>query len=492
MPKIRPYDSPQFEAQSQNLRSNADLMDQSMGKTVERAGQMAMNAQEANYKRQAQSEVSDLNAKFSEARAEWTQKIDDGIRNGEIDTDKVGQDYQDYVNKMSEGIETREGQDFFTRQSANLGGYVLKNASRGQAAVAGAKAEASWQSAINNNANVLQHDPTGFSDVYQSNLDAIDSQVATGSIPAIHAEKMKIATGKELSKAAMFGWAKLSPEIAQKKLDAGEYDKYLDPDTKQQVQGYINGQSAAKDIEERRALAAQEKAAKLRSEAWQTKMLPDLVKTALPTQTILDSPMSADDKIKWMKLADEAVKNTAFDDPRVMNDLTRKINTGQITSVAQLAPHVGNGISVPQLEQLTKFFETSQISGAVNQYMNQQSQDRQKLMDFAQSKIVQSGQMGGADYYGEVGLATFMAQLKSQEEQFQKDGKPVSSLYDPTSKDWFGHQATKFMPGPQEVLKKKAGFTKDNTPLNVDQLNTKIRQPGETPDAFLKRQGLAK
>lgn len=489
MPKIRPYDNPQFEAQGQNIGSNADLMDTGSGKALERFGDTLMNVEEANYKRQAQNEVSDLNAKFSEARAEWTTRIDESVRNGDIDTEKVTQDYQDYVNKMQEGIETNEGRDFFTRQSAGLGGFVLKNAARGQAAVAGAKAEASWQSAVNNNANVLQHDPTGFNDVYQSNLDAIDSQVATGSIPAVHAEKMKLATGKELSKAAMYGWAKLSPEIAQKKLDAGEYDKYLDPDTKLQVQGYINGQSVAKEVESRRALAARDKAQKLRSDAWQTQALPELSKGALPTQSILDSPMNPDDKIKWLRLADEAVKNTTIDDPRVLNDVTRKIINGQITSVAEIAPYAGKGMSITQVEQASKFFQDNRINQAYAQYQTQQT-SRGKLMDVAQSKIVESGQMGGADYFGESGLSDFMTALQQKEEEFKKENKPLSGLYDPTSKDYFGHEAVKYMTAPQDLLKKKAGFTKDSALPPNDPANQKLRQPGELPDAFLKRQGL--
>lgn len=231
MPKIRSYDSPQFEFQGGSVKSNADLVPSGVGRAIEKFGNVVSDVNEANYRRQAQSEVSDLSAKFSEAHAEWATKIDEASRSGNIDTDHITSEYQDYVSKLDENIQTSEGRNFFDKQSAQLGGYVLKNSARAQAQVAGEKAVSGISNALDSSGTLLQRRPGDFQDLYKQSIDGIDAQMATGVINTKNGEKLKDFAGKELAKNAVRGLIRKSPQTAIRALDSGEFDKHIDPDT---------------------------------------------------------------------------------------------------------------------------------------------------------------------------------------------------------------------------------------------------------------------
>lgn len=236
MPKIRTYGEPQVGYQGVNVSSSASLeLPGEMGRSLQRFGRQIEDMGDAVYRRQAQSEISDLNAKFAEARADWAQALDEDIRNGTVSAEKAREKYQESISKLSENIETREGREMYERQASGLGAYVTKTAVKGEAQVAGAKAVNDYMSALNTNSNLLQRRPGDFKDVYESSLETIESQVSTGALDASKAEQLRLATGKELSKNAVRGQIRISPSGAKKALDGGQYDQFLDPDTKAQL-----------------------------------------------------------------------------------------------------------------------------------------------------------------------------------------------------------------------------------------------------------------
>lgn len=259
MPKIRSYDSPQFEFQGQSVRSNADLSGSGAGKAMEQFGEQFSNMEESQYKRQAQNEVSDLNAKFSEARAEWATKIDEQTRDGSIDSQKLTEEYQNYTNKMSEGLQTNEGRRFFDQQSAGLGGYVLKNSARAQAVVAGDKAVSDISSSLNTSSTLLQRRPGDFQDVYQQTLHGIDAQMETGVIRQKEGEKLKILAGKELAKNAAYGLIRKSPGDAIRAMDRGDYDKYIDADNMRQLRSSAEAEIKSRQDQMEKIIALKDK-----------------------------------------------------------------------------------------------------------------------------------------------------------------------------------------------------------------------------------------
>lgn len=478
MPKIRSYDNTQVQSSGRGLPM-AGNPGAAGGEARALQGLIgaAVDTEDKIYQRNAQNEVSELNAQFADARAEWTQRVSDDVQKGTIDTQKIDQDYADSVNKMNENISTHEGRQFFDRQSSRLRGFVLSSAARGQAQVAGQRAENDWRIALNGNGNALQTDPTGFKDTYDASLEAIDAQVQTGAMPAKIADKFKIETGTELAKSAIRGYANMNPDVAEKRLNSGEFDQYLTPDTKAQMQNYITAQKSADEIDQRRRLAADEKAKKLRSEAWQQETLPKLANGSLVTKDILSSPMSADEKIHWMKLADEATKKNTESDPRVKNELTRRVllppdDPNHIDSITGLAPFVGKGVDIKDVTEINSFMQ--KLPEGQNLRDN-----RKRLLEFADAKLVKNDPMTGVkDPDGEMNLSAYSVALQEKEAQMRKDGKPVADLYNPQSKDYFGNEVNKYQLTPQQVYQKMA-----------DRLNKSASGPSQAPPSGLVEPG---
>ncbi len=457
MPRINDYNAPEISDQGGSLENTSSLTAPGeIGRSISNFGQTISGLGDIAYQRASQEEVSDLNAKFAEARSDWSQKIDEQIRNGTVDPTKTKEDFQNYINKMDDGIQTREGRNFFERQGARLGGQVVKSAAHGKAVVAGEKAVQDYTTALNLNSNQLSQHPEDFEDVLGSSTEAVDAQIQSGVIDQKKGLKLKEETGRELAKSAIRGWAKLDPDKADEVLNKGVYDKYLDGEDKQSMTGFVNQQRVAKDIEQRRAQTAQEKAMKLKSEAWQQSALPDLAKGSLETQKILDSPMDANEKIRWLKLQEEAAKDSAKTDPRVKNDITRRIllpddDPQKITGIADMAPFVGKGLSVTDTEQLNGFIQ--KLPEDQNMKDN-----RKRLMDLASAKLVKKDPMLGiSDPDGEYNMSQFQVALQNAEADMRKDKKPLKDLYDPNSKDYFGNKIGKYQSSPEEILAKMSG-----------------------------------
>jgi hypothetical protein len=451
MPKIRDINVTETGRNTPATQSNAGLRyDGGMGRALSNLGGQISEVGQAVYRRQAQSELSDMNAKFAEARAEWTQIIDEETRNGTIDTAKAQERYQDYVNKMNQGFETAEGREYFERESARLGQYVTKASVRGQATVAGARAEGAWRHALSKNSSSLMGDPSEFAAVHQSTIESIDAQVAAGAIPASAAEKFKLQTSTELAKSAVRGWADLSPDIAQKKLETGEFDQYFDGDVKAQMRSYINQQQAAKEVEGRRREAAEERATKRREESWQQDNIAKLSTNELTPKEVLSSPMTSAAKLRWLKLIDEGAKQNAQTDPAVENELFRRINLPagdpqNIEDTNQLARFVGKGIDVNSFQKLNRWIDKSPEGQAMKA-------NRKKLIDFATARLVRKDTFGMADPKGEHNLSQFMVDLQEKESQFRKEGKPVADLYNPHSKDYFGFNSDKYKRSSKDIM----------------------------------------
>ncbi len=502
MPKIREYNQ-QFEAQSQNLNSNADLMGSGLGKSVERLGGAVMNVAEANYKRQAQNEVSDLSAKFSEARAEWSVRIDEETRNGTINTDKVSQEYQDSLSKLADGIETTEGQDFFNRQSAGLGGFVLKNSARGQAAVAGAKAEESIKTTVQNNANTLMGDPSHFQEIYDSNIHAIDAQTELGTIPAAQADKLKASIGKELSLSTVVGWAQLNPDFAEKKLNSGDFDKYLDSDNKRQMFSYINQARNAKEADAVRADRLAEKAKKARTEAKLQSLFAPMVKNELSADDVIKMPdlpfATREHLISRIKQGD---KEAAQGNYRLQNEMFEKMNLpetdpNRIQTPSQLLTFTGQDGSRPNMADITRMSTMLDKSPQGVQLR----QDRGQVLNVVKGSggILEKDTMGvfnsGFSSDSQRQLQRFLQDAHEEEAKVAAEGKDIhKTLYDPNSKDYIA--------SPERLLKYK-------TPLHTkiesltqaaaqDRLkeqggsaieNDKLWKAGDTLESWKARQG---
>ncbi len=502
MPRINDYSEQQVGGQGPSGAMSADIRGASVqGDILQKAGALLGEIGDGLHKREAQGEVTQVYADMAKARADWTNHINKGLKDGSLDVEAIKDQYDEYMAKTGENLGTAEGKDYFNRQSSRLGANLLVTAAKGQAVLAGKKATAAWRSGLDNNSSALMSNPADFQTVYEETIDAVDAQVATNGLPAEMAEKFKHESGVELAKSAVRGWAQMDPDLANHLLNKGAFDQYFNGDVKAQMQGYINQAGRAKEIEERRVEKATKDAEKLAGEKWENDVLPKLANGSLNTKTILDSPLTPEKKIQWMKLADQATKEKTQSDPRVKNDLTRRIllpdgDPNKISDIGELSKWAGRGIDVNDVQQLAGFMQKTPEGQAL-------SNNRKALDDFATAKLIKKDPMNPfmTDADSEYNKAQFQVALQQKEAQFRQEGKPLNSLYDPNSPDYFGYEIDKYKLSPQQVLEKKAGILK-KVPITSQGQTTdaaggagttpaaKTRQPKETPEAYLKRMGI--
>jgi hypothetical protein len=457
MPKIPEYNSqaqmsgrPQTETGSQSLNS---IQAESKGRyaLIDAAVKTGSNL----YNRAAQEEVSDLNAKFAEARATWQSRIDEETKNGSVDTQKLEQDFEDFAYKMNEGISTAEGRSFFERQTARLKSSVIRSGAKAQAYVAGVKAEQDLKTSLQNNTLALQRDPTLFKDIYEESMDFIDTKIATGGIPAIHRDKFRQTIAGDLAESTIQGMAQQDPDQAMHALESGQFDEFISGDQRGRAQSYIKAQREVKRIEAERAESQARKYQQKQSEAWQQGALPELAKGSLNTDAILKSPMSADEKIRWLKLASEAAKDTATDDPRVYNEAVRRAllpddDPKKIRGISDLSGFVGRGLSIQKANEINNFIQKTPEA-------SYDRDNRKRLLDYAETKLVKGGSvLGLPDPDGEYNMSRFTVALQREEDKLRKEGKDPGLLYDPEAKEYFGSRIAKYQLNQQQVMERLA------------------------------------
>lgn len=490
MPRIQDYSTPQYSAPSNAIESASGLAQPgAVGRSIKGLGENVSDVADVVYRRKAQEETTDLNAKFAEARNEWATIVDEETRNGTVDSQKINERLRDYVNGLDQDISTYEGRHMFDKESARLTSSVTRSAARGQAAVAGAKAENSWKTALANNSSALMGDPSQFDDILGSTIENIDLQVQSGAIPAAVAEKFKRQTGQELAKGALRGWADLNPDLAQKKLDS--YDKFWDSDVKAQMQGYIDQKQRAREVDAQRAERLDKEAQKKRAELWEQQSLNKLVKNEVTADDVVKSnALSADQKKEWLRLVKQRQEDTNQDNPAVKNELFRRIylpddDPKAIRDIYQISQYVGRGISVEGFNSLSSQINKSPEGKAIRD-------NRRQLMDYASARLVKKNSLGMADPRGEELLSAFMADLQEAEQQFRKEGKNTADLYNPRSRDYFGNSLDKYRRTQKDIMQetiqemrrvnnsKEIDFTRPKTVANP-------RREGESIDDYLKR-----
>ena len=463
MPKIREYAAPELNFQEVPMQGYGELRGGAeTARSFQRLGSAIETGSEQIYQRQAQEETSDLNADFSMLTAEVTDEIDSAVQDGSINSQDYLQKLQPRIDKLSDGISTPAARRSFERNAARLTAVAIKKASRGQAMVAGAKAQANVQAEINNYSSSLFVDPSSFQDNIDAMRSSIEDQVTSGALKAVDAEKLQMVATRDLAKGAVRGWARLDPDLAEKKLK--DFQPYLSGDQMSEMQGYINQERRANAAELARVEAAERRAEKLKGDAWMEKNLNQIINGNLSTKTILSSPLKPREKMSLINAVERNAKDGGgATDPRIKNQITQKILTGEFTDVQQFVDQVGKGINLKDLGELNNFLAKTPEGQA-------QIDGEKRLFELAR-KTISSKDYSGAfntDADSEYNITRFMADYQAAKNQMIKDGKPVSSLVDPNSADYFGLKAKSYKLTPQQTIALQADLQRKRaTPERV-------------------------
>lgn len=492
MPKIVTYEQQVGMPENRVISSGASPeIAGAEGSAIAGMGQQIGNFGEALQRHDENQDINDTHMALSKLRNDYTTRIQAETQTGNIDTEKLHQDYEDDVNKITGNMQTRKGQEFLSVHSAQLGSDLIHAASVSQAQVAGKLAVEQWNNSLNLNGNTLQSSPSSFDGTLRDSISAIEAQVQNGSLSRVMAEELKRKTGEQLSEAAVHGWANINADQAKKVLDSGTFDKYMDNTKKESLYGTIRAYKNAEITEQERVLKLQKEAKEKTSEKWQNDALTKMNDNSLSPKQILESPMTASQKHQWLGWQKQHINEQFSTDKQVVNNLQQRIllpdtdTSGQrIVNQQQLMQYLGKGATIEDVKKLTKFIdETPQGKELASQ--------RKIFFDAAKKQIIKTDMFSHTSA-GHENLAKLTDAALKAEEQAVKDGKNPGSVYDSGSKDSMWNQMDRFKMTADDFRNQAMGqFTKD-TPGKVQvpggPQNLK-RLPGEKPADYLKRTG---
>lgn len=242
--------------------------------------------------RAEQSDLSDLNAKFSATQAQFTADWQERLRTADPGdktlSDKFIQDYDTHIEKLREGVGTRAGRLYFEKAANDMRSQFSTTTVAAQAELAGVKARDDLVSARDNDSYTLLKDPSAFADVLQRHGEGLDNYVATGGNTAA-ALKLRVDGEKELAVSAVRGWIRLNPELAVNQLNEDKWKGFIDGDAKHQLLAEAEQSINGDRIEGERRRIESERIAKKRIDAEQDKVLKGIHSGTITGKDISDN-----------------------------------------------------------------------------------------------------------------------------------------------------------------------------------------------------------
>lgn len=500
MPQIQEY-LPQTSAQepvggvSPNLEAAG-----AVGRGIEKMGQDISDAGQFIHRRTTQRETADVYAGMADNRANQMDKLNGQIQDGSLDIDKFMDEYDDSTQDMSQNIETAEGRNYFERQNARLRGQLLSKANIGMSQIAARETSAKWNQAQNSFAASVHADPTTFEDTMGAATETIDQFIQNDGLPEKLRGHSLQELGKNLSKAAIRGWADIDTDKAREQLADPKYSDYISDDERKSLEHEIDAKDTANEVEGRRTDRAIKDAQKAAAEAYGAKALPQLMTGSLSPKDVMaqvqNGTLKWEEGQRWIKAIDARAKEKAGkSDPRLFISLANRI-TGNSTEPPiedqqELLRYVGNGLNTEGLNRL---------SGLIDKAHPEIRQGDRQVLKTLQSTIRFKNPMTNQyDLRGETNLAQALHDYSDAKKNIKSQGGTVHDLVDPNSKFYFARPENmaryqtsmqeQLSGGAQDRTNKALGTQREDHNADEKPVNKNVRQPNEDPVAYLKRRG---
>jgi hypothetical protein len=490
MPKINEYGAPETESQVPlEVSSQRIELAGQQGQALRRIGGEIQDLGEISYRQAAQEEVSKAQVQWSQARVDAKNKLDQQIREGDVNVDQLKTDFQNYVDKNSDQYTTAHGRQAFNEQAAHTQAMLIGDAVNAQAILKANQAADNRRMTLANDSSSVYSHPENFVNLYNAHMAGIDQDVSTGALPAKLSGKAKFEAGQELATNAVRGWAKDDPEKAQKLLDSGYFDKFFDGDKKSSLQGYINGQRGAKETEAVRQIRLQEKAEKARTEKWKRDHFDGIVEGTTSVDEIKEgvrsgqlTPEAGKEQLATLK---QALKGEGSTDWGLYNTLARRIGEEQYVDPQEIRKHFGQGLTKANVKDLIEMNDNSD-EGKILKEGRKSIYD---LIDTA-ARFKDPITLQGYSTVGERKRGQAKTDLINAERAIRKAGGNVNDLYDSKSPLYFGSDenlkkyqtplAERFSQSVQQ-MKMDATTNPDGTPKSEQ-----VKKPGVSFGDFVK------
>lgn len=432
------------------------------GKGLMAVGQAVSGVGELMQKRQEQTEVSDLTVKMSQAHAEWTANVQEKMRTAKPGdatlVEGFQNDYDAYMEKVSEGISTPAGRNYFNESSTRLRTHFIESVVTGQAQLAGVKAKEDYTNSINNWSSSLTNDPSSFALTNEMHDKYLDTAVQSGGMSSEVAMQLRTRGRTELAKSSVQGWIKLNPELAKQELKDGKWNEFIDGDLKNQLFGEADTQLRANRLEDDRLKQAQKEELQLQQTETQNAFLNKMSKGKLTTKEILASnlePTGSGSKKQFLDMIEENNKSRVLKtDSGTMIALMERIHLPdtdprKIRDENELLQYFGKGLNMESLGQLR-----GEISGTKTESGRIESDLKNGIMQIAKGQLTKTNAMTGfADPTGDENLQRFTSFFLQTYAEQRKAGKTSMELLNPDSPDYLGKYVSNFKKTPQEMMR---------------------------------------
>jgi hypothetical protein len=517
MPKIQEYVSrTSVQGPVSSRRATAEDLNPNGG--FEAAGKALSEVGDVVERRAQQADVSDLNAKMSEAHAQFTVQLQETLRTADPGdrtiADKFTQQYDDYMSKLGENVATSAGRNYFTKASAEMRAHFIESAHNGQADLAGVKAKEDYTKSISSLTSSLLNDPSSEALAQKIHDTGVDNLVSSGLLSKAKADELKITGRADLAKSAIRGWVNLNPEQAKEEIKGGRWDGLIDGDVKHQMLGEAEQGIRGKEIENERLRREQERQRQEAQSQTQNAFLEKLTSNQLTNKDILKSNLDAfgsGSKEQFLQLVKASNEGKMKTDPGTYRDLFNRIHLPdedpkKLRDENELNQYVVKGrLSFEHLNQLR-----AEIQGKRTPDGEMEAELKKGLVKVAEGKLTRSNPMLGLrDVDGDEQMQKFMTFFLKEFDTQKKSGKSAAQLLSPESPDYLGRYISNYTRSPNQIMKSLVG-TMNNKPAGLanppstppgsssvvgpplppsQPSSDKARRPDESPQAYLKRIG---
>lgn len=453
MPTIREYQqTSQVIGPADTREFNAEHFGAASGSAVEKFGNQLSQVGEVIKKNQESQEVSDLNAKFADVHAQYTNEFQKQLQDGTLDSTKFMDNFNDNVQNLSDGIQTAAGQRHFNELAATYQSHFAQTAIAGSAQLAGEKAKNDYAAVLDKSSSALLNDPSSFDVAKQLHDQTIDSLVEFSGLPARHADDLRTKGTTELAKSAVEGWIRLNPSEAQQQLNSGKWDEYFNGDVKKQLYGEADQAIRGRTAEDLRAQKLKQDEMAAAQTATQNQFLDKMQQGQLSAKDVLQSnldPFGSGSKEQFIKMIETSNKEAKITtDPDTFTRIFQDIHSGKITDENALNEYMGHGLTLENIVQLR-----NELKGKGTQAGDAETILKRSFFSNAQAQIAKPDPVTKLpDPQGAANYQKFLSQALTDYDTGRKAGKTPAELLTPGKLDYIGNTISNYQRTPQQIM----------------------------------------
>ena len=272
MPRVRDYEqqtSAQTGLSAGGATAPAHGNLEILGAGIQQAGQTYEHIRAKREENETAAEVTKIHANIAQYNAQKTLDLANEANNADYNdpkfADKFMEGYTRDLSKLGEGITTKGGRNAYDRAFADSQAHFSVAAGTHQTKLYGIQAKENFKTTIDSYSSTLVTDPSQFDRLLKETRAMFDDKNSIfARVPADKKTELLRLSEEKMSEAAISGWMRIDPEGTKKRLDAGEWDEYLDSGKKdvliKRAVTEIHGREVEQDRLDRRAEKAKKDA----------------------------------------------------------------------------------------------------------------------------------------------------------------------------------------------------------------------------------------